>query len=67
MSVTYNKKIAAALAAVDLYLEVEKSEVREPLVLQETFKFEHKQSPWAVFGRMQSMNIRSMWQSKLYR
>lgn len=78
-----SKKIAAAVTAVDLFLKEEIFVDRsETLHVQETSKtsgltLERKEemlkeihgvsTSWSQAGRIQSMNIRNLWQLKIYK
>lgn len=70
------KKIAAAISAVNFFLEEEKSLLisethlgaEPPIVVEETLKeIRDNATGWAYLGRAQSMNTRTFWQLKLYK
>ncbi len=73
------KKIAAAIAVVNLFLEQEKEIVAEtgkkseekavfiPSGQEMLKEINAASTVWAVAGRMESMNIRTLWSLKLYK
>lgn len=71
------KKVAAAISAVNLFLEEEATFVVSEthlgaetpmIVVEETLKeIRDNATGWAYLGRAQSMNIRTLWQLKLYK
>ncbi len=58
------KKMAAVMAAVDLYLEQEKT---ISFYIPEPPKFERKESPWVKSGRYSAMMTRIQCQQRLFK
>lgn len=64
------KKIAAILGAIAFMDEVKKTSVQEGSekieVVIPTIPTANI-SPWAIYGRSYSMNLRILWQSRIYK
>ncbi|MCX7769615.1 MAG: hypothetical protein N2202_00865 [Proteobacteria bacterium] len=69
MELNKKKKIAAIIGAIAM-MEESKTILEEKIPSMEmpmgTFP-SVTISPWAIFGRSYAMNLRIMWQSKLYK
>ncbi len=70
MDLNKKKKIAAVLGAIAFMDEAKKTSVYEEsqrMVVQKPSVPTTNISPWTIYGRSYSMNLRMMWQSKLYK
>lgn len=70
MDLNKKKKIAAVIGAIAFMDEAKKTSVQEESqrieVLIPSIPTTNL-SPWAIHGRSYAMNLRIMWQSKLYK